>query len=182
MYRERSSDPLALYWEARLLMWHEPLRAKWVFENLLHTNPNFAWPHLDISDWRILPGRRDDPELVSHGNEFQKACPEAFAVPMVVNPDTTRRALQRRNTPLELQTWLALWIAEENTGTTSKELPTCLRADLKRMEAWPFRADPELFRVYREAARILKDPGVVSSLRVKVEHDAPDSLLAMSFV
>lgn len=181
-YRERSSDPLSRYWEARLLMWHEPERSRATFAELLNTNPKFVWPHLDISEWSTLPGRRDDPQLISHLNAFKDACPEAFVVGMVHDPATTRRALERRNSLLELLTWPALWAVEENSGTAPDELARRVSADLRRIEAWPFRADPELFRVCREAVRIVKDPGILASLHAKVDREAPDSMLALTFV
>ena len=181
MYRARASDPFSRYWEVRLLRWHEPRRAKAALEELLSTNPKFVWPHLDISEWSNLPGNRDDQEWASHLKAFEDACPEAFVVGMVQDPGATRRALERRNSPLELQTWPGLWRAEENSGIAADELARRVRADLHRIEAWPFEANPELFGVHREAVRILKNPGVLGSLRAKVERDAPNSMLGLMF-
>ena len=126
-------------------------------------------------------GRREEPELVSHLNAFRLTCPEAFVAGMVQKPEDTRRALERRNSPLELQTWPLLWREEENSGLASDELVRRVRADLRRIETWPFRANPALLNVYREAARILKDQGVLASLRSRVEREAPTSLLALKF-
>jgi hypothetical protein len=46
-----------------------------------------------------------------------------------------RAAVERRNTPLELSVWPAIWKAEEK----SADIASRIRADLKRIESWPFR-------------------------------------------
>jgi thiol-disulfide isomerase/thioredoxin len=166
MYRARKNDALAEYYEARLLMLAEPQRARKTLDGLLREHPEFVWAHRDAAEWGMLPGRRDDPELKAHAKTFEAACPEAWQMPV-------RAGLERRNTPLELSLWAELWQKE---GASER-----IRGDLKRIEAWPFRADPELYRVYSAAARILKDDGVLDSLRAKVARDAPNSLIALHF-
>jgi len=181
MYRARSADPFSRYWEARLLRWHDPLGSRAVLEQMLRDHAEFVWPHLDISDWATFPGRREDPELVSHLNAFRHACPEAFVTGMVQRPEDTRRGLERRNSPLELQTWPLLWQEEQKKGLVPDELARRVKADLRRIETWPFQANPALLNVYREAARILKDQDVLGSLQSTVDRVAPTSLLALGF-
>ena len=55
MYRARGADPFSPYWEARLLRWHDPSRARTTLEQMLRDHPEFVWPHLDISDWATVP-------------------------------------------------------------------------------------------------------------------------------
>jgi len=176
MYRARPSDPLSQYYEARLLMWSAPQLSKTTLTELIRNHPEFVWPHRDLMEWAFLPGRRADPEIPAHAKAFQEGCPEALGMM------GSRPALERRNTPLELSLWPGIWGEEEKAGEAPEVLASRIRADLKRIEAWPFRADPDLYQVYKEAARILKDPGVMQALRAKVERDAPSSLLALSFV
>jgi thiol-disulfide isomerase/thioredoxin len=167
MYRARPRDPLSAYYEARLLILVAPQQSRKTFDDLLRAHPEFAWPRRDMQEWAAMPGRRDDPELAAHARAFAEACPDVFG-------DPNRQALERRNTPLEMAAWPALWRKEAAPGS--------IRADLKRIEQWPFRADPDLYPVYSEAARLLNDPWVLQSLRAKVERDAPESLLAFRFV
>src|SRR5206468_7231363 len=153
-----------------------------VLEESLSTHPKFAWPHLDISEFNTLPGQRDEAAFASHLKAFKDACPEAFVIGMVQDPAATRSAIERRSSPLEIRTWPALWKAEEGSGIAAEEHARRVRSDLKRIEAWTFRTTPELSFVYREAARILKDPAVLASLRAKGQREAPYSMLALSFV
>ena len=182
IYAGRRNDPLARYWDARLLMYHDPQRAKATFSELLSANPGFPWPHLDFTAWNVFPGRREDNEIAAHLRTFGAACPEAFAPGFVRNAASMRPAMERRSTPLELRSWPELWKAEEKAGLTPEELRGRIRRDVARMEAWPFRADPLLFFVYRDAARILHEPALPERLRARVEREAPNSRLALSFV
>ena len=177
-YRNRPSDPLSRYYEARLLMYAEPQRSRAIFEELLKANPTFVWPHLEFAEWSALPGHRSTEEAASHGKAFAAKCPEGLAPGDVQDPQNTRRTLERRNTWLDLDSWPQLWAAEERTEIATT-LQSDVRGDLHRIEAWPFRPEPELFQVYREAARILGDPGLLESLRAKVERNAPNSQLAL---
>jgi thiol-disulfide isomerase/thioredoxin len=175
-YRARPADPLSQYYEARLLMWSEPQRAREIFEKSMRAQPQFVWPHRDMMEWALLPGRRADPEMPEHQKAFREVCGDAFGMP------GSRPALERRNTPLELSVWPQVWGDEEKAGEAPEVIAGHIRGDLARIEAWPFRADPELHWVYQEAARILKDPGIMQTLRAKVEREAPGSSLALSFV
>lgn len=76
-----------------------------------------------------------------------------------------RRALERRNSRLDLGGWPQLWTAEDRAGVPVEERQRRVRADLARVEALPFRGDPELMFFYREAARILKDNALMERLR-----------------
>ncbi len=179
IYRNRTSDLLSQYYEARLLMYVEPQRSKAVFEELVKTNPKFAWPHLEFAEWSTLPGHRSGEEAALHLKAFNDACPEALAPGKIQDPPSARRALERRNSWLDLDSWLQLWTAEERTGIAATTLQSDVRGDLHRIEAWPFRPEPELFQVYREAARILNDVRLAGLLRTKVEREAPNSQLAL---
>ncbi len=179
MYRNRPSYPLSRYYEARLLMYVDPQRSSATFDELLKANPNFVWPHLEFVEWNTLPGRHNTEESAEHWKAFAAKCPDGLAPHNVQDPQNTRRTLERRNTWLDLDLWPELWAAEERTGIGVATLESNVRGDLHRIEAWPFRPDPNLFQVYREAARILKDPGLVESLRVKAEREAPNSELAL---
>lgn len=176
MYRARPSDSLSQYYEARLLMWSAPQPSKTTLTELIRSHPEFVWSHRDLMEWAFLPGRRAEPEIPAHAKAFQEGCPEALDM------TGSRQAVERRNTPLELTSWPRIWADEEKAGEAPEILASRVRADLKRIEAWPFRADPDLYRVYEEAARILKDPDVLKTLRARVEREAPNSLLALSFV
>jgi thiol-disulfide isomerase/thioredoxin len=179
MYRNRASDLLSRYYEARLLLYVEPQRARATLEELVKTNPKFAWPHLEFAEWSTLPGHRSGEEAALHLKAFIAMCPEALVPGKIQDPPSARRTLERRNTWLDLDSWSQLWAAEERAGIAAATLQGDVRGDLHRIEAWPFRPDPELFQVYREAARILSDPGLLESLRGKVEREAPDSQLAL---
>jgi hypothetical protein len=178
MYRNRPPDPLSRYYEARLLMYAEPQRSKAIFEELLKANPMFVWPHLEFAEWGTLPGHRSTEEATSHWKAFAAKCPEGLEPGDVQDTQNTRRTLERRNTWLDVDLWPQLWAAEERTEIAAT-LQSDVRGDLHRIEAWPFRPEPELFQVYREAARILSDPGLLKSLRAKVERNAPNSQLAL---
>jgi thiol-disulfide isomerase/thioredoxin len=167
LYRARPGDPLSRYYEARLLLWSAPQRSKDTLTEYLESHPEFVWPHLDLLEWNALPGKRFERDTAAHRGAFFRACPDALGM-------APRSVLERRNTPLELLHWPEIWESEADGAR--------IRADLKRIEAWPFRADPDLYHVYQEAARIAKDPGILQALRGKVEHNAPNSLLALSFV
>jgi thiol-disulfide isomerase/thioredoxin len=182
MYAGRRNDRLARYWEARLLMYHDPQQAKAAFTELLAANPGFPWPHLDFAAWLTFPGRREDTELAGHVRDFNAACPEAFAPGVVENANRMRAAMERRNTPLELSSWLRLWTKEEKAGLPPDELRARVRRDLARIEAWPFRADLLLWYVYREAVRILQEPALLDRLRARVEREAQKSRLALFFI
>ena len=177
MYRGRPTDPLSRYYEARLSMLSAPERSMKVFQELTAANPKFLWPRLDAMLWAVVPGARQPAQNSTSQREFQAACPEAFGAPFPV-----RAALERRNTPLELSAWPELWRIEESAGGPPKALADRIRADLARIGAWPFRADPGLYRAYEEAARILQDPSVLRDLRARVEREAPGSTLAFWFV
>jgi thiol-disulfide isomerase/thioredoxin len=182
LYRERA-DPLARYYEARLLMYSEPKRSREVLEGLLKEHPEFVWPHLEFVEWSSLAGHKSD-DTTAHAKAFTAACPEALVADvrsMVQDAAVMRRALERRNTWLDLTSWATLWIAEENAGIGAEALQADVRTDLKRIESWPFRPYPRLRAVYREASRILHDPTVVESLQARVDGEAPDSQLASSF-
>jgi thiol-disulfide isomerase/thioredoxin len=179
MYRNRASDLLSRYYEARLLMYAEPERSRATFEELLKANPKFVWPHLELAEWDTLPGHRSAEESASHWKAFAAKCPEGLAAGNVQDPQNIRRTLERRNTWLDLDSWPQLWAAEERAGIAAATLQSDVRGDLHRIEAWPFRPEPELFQVFREAARILSDPGLLESLRAKVEREAPNSQLAL---
>ena len=182
VYRERT-DPLARYYEARLLMYSEPKQSREVLERLLKEHPEFVWPHLEFVEWSSLPGHKGD-DTTAHAKAFTAACPEALVTDvrgMVQDAALMRRALERRNTWLDLASWETLWIAEEKAGIGAEALQAHLRTDLKRIESWPFRPYPGLWAVYREASRILHDPSVVETLQARVEREAPDSPLASSF-
>ena len=181
MYRNRPSDSLSRYYEARLLMYSDPQRSRATFDELLKANANFVWPHLEFVEWNILPGHRGTEEAAQHWKAFAAKCPQGLAPGNVQDPQNTRRTLERRNTWLDLDSWPQLWAAEERTGIAAATLQSEVRGDLHRIEAWPFRPEPELFQVYREAARILNDPGLLESLRAKVEREAPNSQLALMF-
>jgi thiol-disulfide isomerase/thioredoxin len=176
MYRARPNDPLSQYYEARLLMWSAPQPSKATLTELIRKHPEFVWPHRDLMEWAFLPGRRADTEIPAHAKAFQEGCAEAFGMA------GSRPGVGRRNTPLELSLWPGIWGDEEKAGAAPEILATQIRADLKRIEAWPFRANPNLYWVYEQAARILKDPDVLKALRARVEREAPNSLLALSFV
>jgi len=178
-YRNRTSDLLSQYYEARLLMYVEPRRSKAAFEEMVKTNPKFAWPHLEFAEWSTLPGHRSSEEAALHLKAFTDTCPEALVPGKIQDPPSARRALERRNSWLDLDSWLQLWTAEERTGIAATTLQSDVRGDLRRIEAWPFRPEPELFQVYREAARILNDVRLPGSLRTKVEREAPNSQLAL---
>jgi thiol-disulfide isomerase/thioredoxin len=179
MYRNRPSDPLSRYYEARLLMYADPQRSRATFDELLRATPNFVWPHLEFAEWSTLPGHRSTDEAAPHWKAFAANCHEGLAPDRVQDPQSTRRALERRNTWIDLDSWLQLWAAEERTGVAAETLQSDVRGDLHRIEAWPFRPEPELFQVYREAERILNDPGLLESLGRKVEREAPNSQLAL---
>src|SRR5262249_44500363 len=91
-----------------------------------------------------------------------------------------RHALERRNTWLDLDDWPRLWITEERARIGTDTLRNHVRDDLQRIEGWPFRSDPGLTFVYREAARILHDSALSVHMRARVERQAPRSLLACS--
>ncbi len=179
MYRNRTSDLLSRYYQARLLMYVEPRRSKAAFEELVKTNPKFAWPHLEFAEWSTLPGHRSGEEAAVHLKAFTDTCPEALVPGKIQDPPSARRALERRNSWLDLDSWLQLWTAEERTGIAATTLQSDVRGDLHRIEAWPFRPEPELFQVYREAARILNDVRLPGLLSTKVEREAPNSQLAL---
>jgi thiol-disulfide isomerase/thioredoxin len=104
-------------------------------------------------------------------------------VPGRINdPPSARRTLEGRNTRLDLDYWTLLWTAEERAGIGTPTLQSNVRRDLNRIEAWPFRPEPELFQVYREAARILNDPGLLEPLSTRVEREAANSQLALLFM
>jgi hypothetical protein len=56
-----------------------------------------------------------------------------------------------------------------------------VRADLKRIESWPFIPSMNLRDVYSEASRILNDPGIPSKLKASAERMAPGSRLGLFF-
>jgi thiol-disulfide isomerase/thioredoxin len=175
MYRERPAESLSTYYQARLLMWSEPQRAKETFVQFLQVQPAFAWPHLDLAQLAVIPGSRVDGEFRSHTEAFLGVCPDGFGV------GGSRPGIERRNSSFELALWPQIWGNEERAGEAPQILAEHIHRDLRRIEAWPFRADPDLFQVYRDAARISKDFGIMQTLRTKVERDAPNSLLALSF-
>jgi hypothetical protein len=179
MYRGRPEDPLSRYYEARLLAWSMPQRAREALNEMLADNPKFVWPHLDLAQYAALPGMRADADLTAHMSAFFNACPDAFIQGMST---PSRAALERRNSPLEAAAWPALWESEQKGKPDPDILARGVRADLKPIEAWPLRSDPDLYRVYSEAARILKDPDILKRFRAKVEAEAPHSLLALRFV
>ena len=179
MYRNRTSDLLSHYYEARLLMYVEPQRSKAAFEELVKTNPKFAWPHLDFVEWSTLPGHRSGEDAALHLKAFSDKCPGGLVPGKIQDPPSARRELERRNSWLDLDSWLQLWTAEEGAGIAAATLQSDVRGDLHRIEAWPFRPEPELFQVFREATRILSDRGLLESLRAKVEREAPNSQLAL---
>jgi thiol-disulfide isomerase/thioredoxin len=179
MYRARPEDPLSAYYEARLLMWADPERSRKTFARLIEAHPDFVWPRLELAAFATLPGARDAQQRTAHIDAFTRACPDAFAADA---PAHTRAGLERRSTPLEAHAWAELWRKEEKSGASAEALAATVRADLKRIEAWPLRSAPELRSVYQEAARLLKDPSVESDFRRRVEREAPASALALSFV
>ena len=182
MYRKRASDPLSRYYEARLLMYSDPARSRATFDELIKANPTFVWPRLEFAEWSTLPGHRNDEEAAAQLKAFAAKCPAGLAPGKVQDPQNTRRTLERRNSWLDLEYWPQLWAAEERTGIEAATLQRDVPSDLNRMETWPFHPEPELFSVYREAARILKDPKLIESLRAKVKREAPNSQLALWLV
>ena len=182
MYRERASDPLSRYYEARLLMYSDPERSRETFDELIKANPAFVWPHLEFAEWSTLPGHRNNEEAAAQLKAFAVKCPGGLVPGKVQDPENTRRTLERRNNWLDLDFWPQLWAAEDRTGVGASTLQRDVRSDLNRIEQWPFRPEPELFSVYREAARILKDTKLIESLRAKVEREAPHSQLALWLV
>jgi len=169
MYRSRAFDPLSRYYEARLLMYVEPERSRATFEELIKTNPKFAWPHLEFVEWSTLPGQRSAEEAALHLRAFAGVCPETLVPGRINDPPSARRTLEGRNTRLDLDYWTLLWTAEERAGIGTPTLQSNVGRDLNRIEAWPFRPEPELFQVYREAARILNDPGLLEPLSTRRE-------------
>jgi hypothetical protein len=180
MYRARSADPLSRYYEARLLMFAEPRRAQESFAEILKANPKFAWPHLDLMEYAMVPGMREKANQAAHQAAFEKACPSL--VPGNLSASVRATLGVGVNPLLGPAAWAAIWQSEEQSGLAPDVLASHVRADLKRIEARPFRADPDLHDVYEEAARILKDPAIFKDFRVKVEREAPDSMLALSLV
>jgi thiol-disulfide isomerase/thioredoxin len=143
-------------------------------------HPEFPWPHLEFVEWGSLPGSRASAEAAAHREAFAAACPDAYVAGVPgFTPDATimRRALERRNSRLDLGAWMRLWTAEDRAGVPLEERQRRVRADLGRVEALPFRADPELASLYREAARILKDATLMERLRARVQKEAPNSSL-----
>jgi thiol-disulfide isomerase/thioredoxin len=170
MYHARPSDPLSRYYQARLTLVSDP-HSQQVLTDYVAANPDFAWPHRDLIDLAMLPGRRSAQETTAQLDAFNHSCPGAFGAP-------DRDAVERRNTPVELTVWPAIWKAEEK----SPDIASRIRTDLKRIDSWPFRPDPNLYFVYEEAARFLKDPGVLKLLRARVDRESPGSLLALNFI
>jgi hypothetical protein len=190
LYRNRPMHPLSRYFEARLLMNAEPSRSKKAFEELLAANPDFVWPHLEFIEWANLPGRRDPKEVESRLKRFMAACPDAVEAyenaRLADDPDlmhtaaaNLRRALERRNTPLDSASWANLWSLESRAGGDATALAQRVRADLKRIESRPFEPRLELIWVYRQGSELLKDRGIVRGFETKVAREAPQSLLLL---
>src|SRR6266699_422326 len=186
MYRKRASDPLSRYYEARLLMYAQPQASHRTLEELLRTHPEFVWPHLEFVEWAAMPGQRNVNDSSLHVKAFRSACPKSLPIGvhgMVPDdPKIMRTALEQRNSRNDLHLWPQLWSAEERAATDANLLQNLIRADLRRIQRWPFRPDPVLLSVYREASRILKDPAPNQELQTRVEREAPESQLAFSFV
>jgi len=180
MYRKWAGNPLAPYYEARLLLYSSPRRSREVLEPLLREHPEFVWPHLEFVDLR-------GEDAAAHLKAFTAVCPEALITGVggrgtLQEAAPMRRALERRSTWLDLVSWPALWIAEERSGIGAEVLQARIRGDLKRIESWPFRPDPRLASIYREASRILRDPSLVDTLEARVRREAPDSQLALALL
>ena len=184
MYRSRAGA-MSRYYEARLLMYSRPGRSRATFEELLKAHPEFVWPHLEFVEWSSMPGIRNMDASAPHMKAFRTACPEALAVGERMLPSDdlriTRAALERRNSRLDLSLWPQLWAAEERAGIGAGVLHSRVRADVKRIQEWPFRPDPNLLTVYRESSRITKDPALLDQLRATVAREAPQSYLASLF-
>jgi thiol-disulfide isomerase/thioredoxin len=189
MYRRRNANPLARYYEARLLMMVEPARSKATMEGLMQANPKFVWPHLDFLEWTGLPGRRDTGDAATHWKAFLAVCPAPldgyFDTALLQDAELVsrvakdlREGLERRNTPLDWEQLPRVWNAERRAGVAAEPMRVRVRADVERIEKAPFRPVPELSLVYREAAGILAEPGLPARLRERVMREAPDSTLA----
>src|ERR1051326_7661257 len=184
LYRKRG-DLVGHYLEARLLMYSRPKPSRATLEQLLKEHAEFPWPHLEFVELGTLPGSRTSGETAVHRAAFERSCPDAYVAGvrgLQQEPAPMRRALERRNSRLDLSGWVALWSAEDRAGVTAEERQRRVRSDLERIEAFPFRPDPDLVFVYPEAARLLKEPGVTERLRARVEKEAPDSTLAVALI
>lgn len=179
MYRKRGGL-MGDYLEARLLIYANPRASRATLESMLKEHPEFPWPHLEFVEWGSLPGSRGSADAAAHREAFIAACPDAYvAGARGFTPDAAvmRRALERRNSRLDLGGWTQLWNAEDRAGVPLEERQRRVRADLGRVEALPLRADPDLVFLYREAARILKDDSLMERLRARIQKEAPNSAL-----
>jgi hypothetical protein len=177
MYHARPSDPLSRYYEARLLLFAEPRRAQESFNDMIKVNPKFPWPHADLAEYAMVPGMREKADEATHRAAFEKICPAPAPGDLAAS---AWFATYVYGVP-EANIWASMWQSEEQSGVAPDILADRVRADLKRIESRPFRADPGLHDVYEEAARILKDPSIYETFRAKAEREAPDSMLALSF-
>src|SRR5712692_2149530 len=145
MYRKRGDD-LGRYLEVRLLLYSNPKSSRATLEQLLKEHPEFAWPHLEFVELGTMPGSRAGSETAPPRNAFVAACPDAYVAGVRgFTPDAVvlRRAIERRNSRLDLSAMALRGTAEDRAGVPLQERQRRVLADVARVEALPLRNDPE---------------------------------------